>query len=113
MLVFFRSGTAGNAQPVDRKMKPVEHVTRWTGTGRFAERSRTFRAIAQDGDRGDRRRAQPLKHAAQLLPLQISLRRHAAEHHLLPIIVVHLSEEYLERVHLIMTNRAHGTTVDG
>ena len=43
-------------------------MTGWAGTGRFAERARTFRP-SLNRDRGDGRRAQFMKNAAQLVPL--------------------------------------------
>ena len=76
-----------------REMKPVQHMVSRTKTRRLSKGSRTFGAIAQDGDRRVRRRSQPMQHAAQLSRLPISLGGHAAEHDLLPVIVADLRDE--------------------
>ena len=49
-----------------RKMEPVKHMMGWAGTGRFAERARPFRPIAENRGRGGGRRAQFMKNATQL-----------------------------------------------
>src|SRR5271170_3390110 len=85
----------------------------WARTGRFAERARTSRPIAENRDRGDRCRAQFMKNAAQLPLLRNSLRGHAAENDLLPVVICDLGEQDLERAHLIMTNRSDMAAIDG
>ncbi len=52
-------------------------------------------------------------HAAQLLLLQISLGRHAAEHGPLAGVVADLSDEDLERAHPVAAHRFHVAPVDG
>jgi hypothetical protein len=52
-----------------RKVEPARHMMGWVWTGRFAERARTFRPIAENRDRGDGRRARFMKNAAQLVLL--------------------------------------------
>ena len=76
-----------------RKVKPVEHMMGWARTGRLAERAWTFRPIAENGDRGDGRRAQFMKNAAQLILLRNGLRGHAAENDLLPLVIRDLGEQ--------------------
>jgi hypothetical protein len=79
-----------------RKVKPVKHVMSWAGTGRIAERARTSRPIAENRDRGDGCRAQFMKNAAQLTRLRNSLRGHAAENDLLPVVICDLGEQDLD-----------------
>jgi hypothetical protein len=55
-----------------RKVEPVKHMMSWAWTGRFAERARTFRPIAENRDRSDGCRAQFMKNAAQLILLSIA-----------------------------------------
>ena len=52
----------------------IKHMMSWARTGRFAERARTSRPIAENRDRGDGCRAQVMKNAAQLTLLRNSLR---------------------------------------
>jgi hypothetical protein len=52
-----------------------------------------------------------MQHAAQLIPLPFSLRRHAAEYDLFPVVIADLGKHHLERANLISANRAHVTTV--
>jgi hypothetical protein len=54
-----------------------------------------------------------MKSAAQLIMLRNSLRGHAAENDLLPIVICDLSEQDLERAHLIMSNRSDMAAIDG
>ena len=88
-------------------------MTGWTGTGRFAERARPFRPIAENRGRGDGRRAQFMTNAAQLDPLGHSLRRHAAKDDLLPDVVCDLGEQDLERTPLILTSRSDMAAING
>jgi hypothetical protein len=48
-------------------------------------------------------------HAAQLLPLTVGLRGHAAEDELLPIVIADLGQHHLERANLTNANRPHMT----
>jgi hypothetical protein len=96
-----------------RKVKPVEHMMGWARTGRLAERARTFRPIAENGDRGDGRRAQLMKNAAQLILLRNGLRGHAAQNGLLPVVIRDLDERNLERANLILMNRSDMAAIDG
>jgi hypothetical protein len=96
-----------------RKVKPIKYMTSWARTGRFAERARTFRPIAENSDRSYGCRAQLMKNATQLVLLRNSLRGHAAENDLLPVVICDLSEQDLERAHLIMTNRPDMAAIDG
>jgi hypothetical protein len=89
-----------------RKVEPVKYMMSRARTGRFAERARTFRPIAENRDRSDGCRAQFMKNAAQLILLGNSLCGHAAENDLLPVAICDLGEQDLERAHLIMTNRS-------
>ena len=82
-------------------------------TGRIAERARASRPIAENRDRGDGCRAQFMKNAAQLTPLRNSLRGHAVENHLLPVVICDLGEQDLERAPLITTNRSDMAAIDG
>ena len=66
-------------------------------TGRFAESAWTLHPIAENRDRCDGRRAQFVKSAAQLGLLRNSLRGHAAEDDLLPVVIRDLGEQNLER----------------
>lgn len=91
----------------------VQYMISWTDAGRFTERSRTLRPITQDGDRRGPRRSQSVKHAAQLVLLRKSLRGNAAEHDLLALIILDLSEQNLEGTHLILTNRPDVTAING
>jgi hypothetical protein len=79
-----------------RKIKPVKHMLNRAWTGRFAKHARTFRPIAENGDRGDDRRAQFMKNAAQLILLRNSLCKQAAENDLLPVVICDLGEQDLE-----------------
>ena len=74
---------------------------------RFTKRARSFCTVAQDRDGRARRRSKPMQHAAQLVPLPISLRRHTAEHDLFPIVIADLGKHHLKRANLITANRAH------
>jgi hypothetical protein len=69
--------------------------------------------IAQDGNRRSGRRAQSIKHTAQLSGLRCRLRRHAGEYDLFPLIAADLSEENLERAPLVLTSRPHVAAVNG
>src|SRR5258708_4044934 len=53
-----------------------------------------------------------MQHAAQLLPLSVSLGRHAAEHNLLAVVVADLRREDLKGTHLVAAHRSHVTSVD-
>jgi hypothetical protein len=55
----------------------------------------------------------PASHAAQLIPLPIRLRGHAAENDLLAVIVADLSKHHLERASPITSDRPHMAAVDG
>ena len=96
-----------------RKVESVKLMMSWAWTGRFAERARTFRPIAENRDRTDGCRAQFMKNAAQLILLGNSLCGHAAENELLPVVICDLGERDLERAHLIMTNRPDMASIDG
>ena len=96
-----------------REMKPVQYMMSRTGAGGFAKRSWTVGTIAQDGNRCRRRRAQSVKHNAQLSGLRSRLRRHAGEYDLLALIVADLSKENLECAALILTSRPHVAAVNG
>jgi len=95
-----------------RKVESVKHMMSWARTGRFAQRARTFRPIAENRDRGDRR-AQFMNNATQLVLLRNSLHRHAAEDDLLSAVICDLGEQDFERACLIMTNRSDMATIDG
>jgi hypothetical protein len=84
-----------------REMKTIEHVMGRADARRLAQRSWPIGAVAQDGDRRSRCGAKAMQHAAQLLLLPISLGRHAAKHDPLAGVVADLSDEDLERAHLI------------
>jgi hypothetical protein len=90
-----------------REMEPVQYMMSGARTGGFAERSWAIGTVAQDGDRCRWRRAQSMKHTAQLSRLRSRLRRHAGEYDLFPLIVADLSEENLERAPLILTSGPH------
>ena len=90
----------------------VQYMVSWTRAGGFAERSWTIGTITQDGDRRRWRRAQSMKHPAQLSGLRSRLRRHAGEYDPLPLIVADLSEENLERAPLILTSRPNVAAVN-
>src|ERR1700733_13266288 len=106
-------GGLSNMLDAHREMKTIEHVMGWANARRLAQRSWPIRAVAQDGDRRSRCDAKTMQHAAQLLLLPISLGRHAAEHDPLAGVVADLSDEDLERAHLIAAHRFHVTPVDG
>ena len=54
-----------------------------------------------------------MQHAAQLVPLSVSLGRHTAEHDLLAVAVADLRREDLKGTHLVAAHRSHVTSVDG
>ena len=54
-----------------------------------------------------------MKCAAQLVLLRNSLRGHAAENDLLPVVIRDLGQQDLERAHLILTNRSDMAAIDG
>ena len=54
-------------------MKPVQYVAGWTDVCRLSERARAISAVAQDGHRRARRRAEAMQHTPQLLLLPVRL----------------------------------------
>jgi hypothetical protein len=94
------------------EVEPVEHVAGRADARRLAEGAWPVGAVAQDGDRRARRRAEAPQHAAQLLVLPVRFRRHAAEHHGLALGAADLGDEGLEGTHLVAAHRSHMTGVD-
>ncbi len=72
-------GRLGNMPNPHGEMKPVQQVMRRAQTCRLSNRERPLGTITQNRNRRGRRRAQPMQRAAQLLPLPVALRGHAAE----------------------------------
>jgi hypothetical protein len=105
-------GRVINMLNAHRKVEPVKYMMSWARTGRFAKRARTFRLIAENRDRGDGCRTQFMKNAAQLVLLRNRLCGHTAENDLLPVVICDLGERYLERAHLIMTNRSYMASIN-
>jgi hypothetical protein len=77
----------GNMLNAHGEMKPIQHMVGRIEARRLTQGSRPFGAVAQDGDHRARRRTKAMQHAVQLLPLSVSLGRHAAEHDLLAVVV--------------------------
>jgi hypothetical protein len=102
-----------NMENPHRKVEPVKYMMSRARTGRFAERTQTFRPITEDRDRGDGRRARFMKDTAQLVLVRNSLRGHAAENDLLPVVICDLSEQNLQPAYLILTNRSDVAAIDG
>jgi hypothetical protein len=104
-------GWLGSVLDSHRQVKPVQHMPSRTDARRFTKRAWSFCTVAQDRDERPRRRSKTTQHAAQLVPLPISLRRHTAEYGLLPIVIADLGKHHLERPNLTTANRAHGAAV--
>ena len=86
----------GDVLNTHRKVKPVKYMMRWTDARLFSQRTWTIGAVAQDGNRRPWCCSKIMQHATQLLCLPIGLGRHAAEYHLVAVVVADLGDENLE-----------------
>src|SRR4051812_23679287 len=93
-------------------MKPVQYVAGWTDACRLSERARAISAVAQDGHRRARRRAEAMQHTPQLLLLPVRLGRHAAEDDRPALVAADLGHEDLEGAHLVAAHRPHVAAVN-
>src|SRR3954463_10436840 len=94
------------------EMKPVQYVAGWTDACRLSERARAISAVAQDGHRRARRRAEAMQHTPQLLLLPVRLGRHAAEDDRPALVAADLGHEDLEGAHLVVAHRPHVAAVN-
>src|SRR5262249_51318791 len=85
----------GNVLDAHGVVAPIQDMADWARAYRFAQGTWCHGTVAQDRHGGLRRHPETLKNAAQLVALLVRLDRHAAEHGLLTIVIVNVSDKDL------------------
>jgi hypothetical protein len=103
----------GNVLDSLGEVEPIQDVADWACARRFAQRTWSHGAVAQDRHWRLRRHPETLQNTAQLMALLVRLGWHAAEHDLLTMVIANVSDKRLERTTLIAVRRSDMAAIDG